>query len=79
MVAQLVLQDDERTYLTYIARRIDREVRLLREGQQDPATTVEHVQRLAALAEEILGKDELPGWLEATTRAPELAQLPSRP
>lgn len=75
LVVTLNLQDDERAYLAYVARRIDHEVGLLHEGHQDPEITVQHIQQLAALAKDILGEDEVQGWLEAATRAPELSRL----
>ena len=66
---QLHLRPDELAYLTYIARRIDGEVSCMRKGAQGPLLTAHRVRRLAGLAEEILGEDELQGWLEAATSA----------
>ena len=70
----LHLGEDERTYLTYVARRIDHEVGLLLRENQDLLTTVQHVELLAGLAQEILGEDELRAWLDAATRVLEIPQ-----
>ncbi len=64
----LHLNDDERVFLAYLARRIDREVNRWQRREQARNQSWADIDRLAGCALEILqSREELQAWLEVAT------------